>query len=96
MHAQLLNWVFPFSVNDSLQPAWHDEKYVIPSEPHTGENLFLSQSQNALQDELVPNELRKKKHEHEKDHDKFAGIYFPLSIALITVLTYRIEQCYQS
>lgn len=57
MHAQLLNCVFPLSLNESLHPAWHDEKYVIPSDPHTGENIFLSQSQNALQPNVAFGDL---------------------------------------
>lgn len=42
---QSLNWTIPFSVLlDKEQPAWHDEKYVIPSAPQIGENLSKSHS----------------------------------------------------
>lgn len=49
MHKQSENSVFPFSFLSDEQPAWHAEKYVIPSAPQIGENLSKSQAQVKLQ-----------------------------------------------
>lgn len=40
---KITSTIFPSLKVAFLQPAWHAEKYVLPSTPHTGENLSLLQ-----------------------------------------------------
>ena len=46
---KLTDTIFPPTKVIFWHPAWHAEKYVFLSRPHTGLNLFLSQLQVALQ-----------------------------------------------